>query len=55
MSFLLSNPTHTRTYSKTDGSYSSASLDLGWLERVRQDMPLWEQRREDVYDLKLIN
>jgi predicted amidohydrolase len=31
------------------------SIDLGWLERVRQDMPLWEQRREDVYELKSMN
>jgi len=38
-----------------EGAFCIADLDLSWLERVRRDMPLWEQRREDVYDLKLIN
>ena len=46
---------HTHTPSKRLRLMSSASLDLGWLERVRRDMPLWEQRREDVYDLKPIS
>ncbi|SGY35350.1 BQ5605_C002g01757 [Microbotryum silenes-dioicae] len=34
-----------------DGTFAMADLDLGWLEDVRRDMPLWEQRRSDVYPI----
>ncbi|SCV68379.1 BQ2448_500 [Microbotryum intermedium] len=34
-----------------EGTFAMADLDLGWLEDVRRDMPLWEQRRSDLYPI----
>lgn len=34
-----------------EGTFVVAEIDLGWLERVRLDMPLWEQRRSDIYPI----
>ncbi|KAI5480018.1 putative NIT2-nitrilase [Pseudohyphozyma bogoriensis] len=31
------------------GTFSLADIDLDWLRKVRLEMPLWEQRRYDVY------
>ncbi|BGP57166.1 hypothetical protein JCM8202_005396 [Rhodotorula sphaerocarpa] len=31
------------------GDFVSAELDLGWVQQLRKEMPLWEQRRTDVY------
>ncbi|KAG0661860.1 Carbon-nitrogen hydrolase [Rhodotorula mucilaginosa] len=31
------------------GTFVSAELDLDWLHQLRKEMPLWEQRRTDVY------
>jgi predicted amidohydrolase len=33
-----------------DATFAIADIDLAWLEQIRADMPLWEQRREDVYN-----
>ncbi|GAA6035999.1 hypothetical protein JCM8097_005207 [Rhodosporidiobolus ruineniae] len=33
------------------GQFVLAEIELGWLEKVRRDMPLWEQRRGDVYPI----
>ncbi|KAM0793363.1 hypothetical protein ACM66B_000818 [Microbotryomycetes sp. NB124-2] len=35
------------------GSFVSADVDLVWLEILRREMPLWEQRRSDVYSLNV--
>jgi predicted amidohydrolase len=34
-----------------EATFVMAEIDLDWEERVREDMPLWEQRREDVYPI----
>ncbi|KIM23997.1 hypothetical protein M408DRAFT_247558 [Serendipita vermifera MAFF 305830] len=34
-----------------DGVYVSAEIDLETLSRIRDEMPLWNQRRSDVYRL----
>lgn len=31
------------------GTFALADIDLDWLGRIRQEMPLWEQRRHDLY------
>ncbi|GAA6002820.1 hypothetical protein JCM10207_007698 [Rhodosporidiobolus poonsookiae] len=31
------------------GDFVVAEVELDWLEQIRRDMPLWEQRRGDVY------
>ncbi|GAA5972620.1 hypothetical protein JCM11641_002940 [Rhodosporidiobolus odoratus] len=33
------------------GQFVVADIELDWLEKIRRDMPLWEQRREDVYPI----
>ncbi|KAK4055297.1 Carbon-nitrogen hydrolase [Microbotryomycetes sp. JL201] len=33
------------------GTFAMADIDLEWLETIRRDMPLWQQRRSDVYSL----
>ncbi|ORY74996.1 putative NIT2-nitrilase [Leucosporidium creatinivorum] len=32
-----------------EGTFVTAEVDLSWLESTREGMPLWEQRRGDVY------
>lgn len=32
-----------------EGDFCFAEIDLDRVESIRQDMPLWEQRRNDVY------
>lgn len=34
-----------------EGEFCLAEIDLKRLESVRQDMPLWEQRRTDIYPI----
>lgn len=34
-----------------EGVFAMGEVDLEWLEKVRSEMPLWEQRRTDVYPL----
>lgn len=34
-----------------EGVFALAEIDLEWLEKLRKEMPLWEQRRTDVYPL----
>lgn len=34
-----------------EGTFVLADIDLDWLGRVRQEMPLWEQRRADIYSI----
>lgn len=34
-----------------DGRFVLADIDLDWLEKVRAEMPLWEQRRGDMYPI----
>jgi len=33
------------------GTFVMTEVDLDWLEQMRREMPLWEQRREDVYPI----
>ncbi|GAA5909221.1 hypothetical protein JCM6882_003769 [Rhodosporidiobolus microsporus] len=33
------------------GRFVLADIELDWLEKVRRDMPLWEQRRDDLYPI----
>lgn len=33
------------------GTFVSAEIDLDWVKQIREEMPLWEQRRSDVYAL----
>ncbi|GAA6023685.1 hypothetical protein JCM11491_005272 [Sporobolomyces phaffii] len=32
-----------------DGVIATAEIDLPWLEQVRREIPLWQQRRHDLY------
>jgi predicted amidohydrolase len=34
-----------------DGTFVMADIDLDYLEKIRTEMPLWKQRRGDVYPL----
>lgn len=31
------------------GTFAMADINLDWVEKIRLEMPLWEQRRLDVY------
>lgn len=31
------------------GTFVLADIDLDWLEKLRTEMPLWQQRRTDLY------
>lgn len=33
------------------GTFVMAEVELEWLEQMRKEMPLWEQRRDDVYPI----
>ncbi|GAA5828135.1 hypothetical protein JCM11251_002606 [Rhodosporidiobolus azoricus] len=35
----------------SSGRFVLADIELDWLEQVRKDMPLWEQRRDDIYPI----
>ncbi|GAA5856280.1 hypothetical protein JCM8547_000849 [Rhodosporidiobolus lusitaniae] len=32
-----------------EGSFAIADIDLTWLGKIRKEMPLWDQRRNDIY------
>lgn len=36
---------------ETEGTFVMANIDLDWLKSVREGMPLWEQRRTDIYPI----
>lgn len=35
--------------SDDEGTFVLADIDLEWAEQIQEQMPLWEQRRLDVY------
>lgn len=37
--------------SADEGTFALAEIDLEWLEQIRREMPLWEQRRPEVYPI----
>lgn len=42
-------PKATTQTSSDEGTFVMADIDLDWLHNVREGMPLWQQRRTEVY------
>ncbi|PVF98978.1 putative NIT2-nitrilase [Serendipita vermifera] len=42
---------HTSTQNDEDGTFELADIDLTFINRIRNEMPLWQQRRSDIYQM----